>query len=154
MFSQTPDHLKKKVSRQPAPDQRKGVPLHFHCALVIEEDEELRRVLVQLLKERGWLVHGMRRAEQALPILGRISYHLIIADAELPGLSGLQFARMLHRGREWGSIPVIILANTRSHRATQVGACVVRRSAWCNELTKTLAGIEADLDRKGANQEC
>lgn len=149
MSPRTPDGLKKKAARGWTPDQVDAVPLHFHYALVIEEDEDLRRVLVQLLKERGWLVHCIRRAEQALPILGRISYHLIIADEELPGLGGIEFARILHQTREWGSIPVIVLANTRSHRATQVGACVIRRSAWCNELTKTLPGIEADLDGKG-----
>ena len=128
MSPRTPGCLKKKAARRCTPDQADPVPPHFHCALII--------------------VHGIRRAEQALPVLGRISYQLIIADAELPGLGGIEFARILHQTREWSSIPVIVLANSRSHRATQVGACVIRRSAWCNELTKTLAGIEADLHGK------
>ena len=130
-------------------DQAGAVPLDSYRALVIEEDKELRRALVQLLKGRGWLVHVVRRAEQALPILARISYHLIIADAELPGLSGIEFARMLHHTRELSAVPVIVMANTCGHRSTGVGALVIRKSAWCSELTKALIGIEGELRERG-----
>jgi len=156
MSTRHPDRLKRRARKRCTLDEVDAASLDFHCALVIEEDEELRGALVRLLRERGWLVHATRRAEQAVPVLGRIPYHLIITDAELPGLSGIEFVRMLHHSREWSSIPVIVMANTRSHQAIELGACVIRKAAWFNELAKALAGIEGQPRGKGkiyANRE-
>jgi hypothetical protein len=38
---------------------------NFRSALVIEEEYTLRSSMVRFLKDQGWLVHGLRRAEQA-----------------------------------------------------------------------------------------
>jgi DNA-binding response OmpR family regulator len=46
---------------------------NVRSALVIEEEEALRSSIVGFLKYQGWQVHGLRRAEQALPIW-RASY--------------------------------------------------------------------------------
>ena len=68
--------------------------LSFRCALVIEEEETLRLSIVQHLKKRGWIVHGIRRAKQALPLLGRIPYHLIVVDSNSIDVDAIEFARM------------------------------------------------------------
>jgi CheY-like chemotaxis protein len=65
--------------------------LNFRNALVIEEAEVFRSGIVQFLRKEGWIVHGVRRAEQALPLLAHIPYHLIVIDSELPGITGIDF---------------------------------------------------------------
>jgi hypothetical protein len=76
---------KDKAGWRSMPVQLSPGSLEFRCALVIEEDEVLRLEVGRRLKERGWLVHGIRRAEQAVPLLGRIPYHLIITDTDFAG---------------------------------------------------------------------
>src|SRR5260221_638926 len=73
----------------------------FRSALVIEEEDALRSSIVQFLKVQGWLVHGMKRAEQALPILAHVLYELVVIDVELPGITGIAFVRILRNSREW-----------------------------------------------------
>jgi hypothetical protein len=57
----------------------------FRTALVIEKSENLRRSLVEHLKKRGWIVHGVKRLEQAIPVLRHIPYHLVLFDCEISG---------------------------------------------------------------------
>jgi DNA-binding response OmpR family regulator len=64
---------------------------NFRTALVIAEDCDLRKSVVQQLKHEGWIVHGITKAEHALPILAHIPYELIIVDCELPGIDGKDF---------------------------------------------------------------
>src|SRR5882757_1733468 len=78
----------------PDPQYRLG-PLKFRFALVIEEADSLRMSLVNVLKAQGWHVHGIGRAERAFHILPHIPYSLIVIDSDLPGISGIDFVRIL-----------------------------------------------------------
>src|SRR5271166_6179527 len=71
-------------------------PLNFRYALVIEETDSVRTSIVNVLRARGWLVHGIPLAEQAFNILAHIPYNLVVIDSELPGIGGIDFVRMLH----------------------------------------------------------
>jgi hypothetical protein len=51
---------------------------NLHTALVIAGDSGLRKCIVQKLRHEGWIVHGITKAEHALPILAHIPYQLII----------------------------------------------------------------------------
>jgi hypothetical protein len=62
-------------------DGPKFKELSFRSALVIEEVDALRCRIVHLLRRRGWIVHGLRQAEQTLPILTQKPYHLIVIDS-------------------------------------------------------------------------
>ena len=59
----------------------------FRSALVIEQSDVLRRSIVEHLKNKGWIVHGIKRAEQALPVLQHIPYHLIVIDCKVSGMT-------------------------------------------------------------------
>ena len=84
---------------------------NFRTALVIADDCDLRKSVVQHLKHEGWIVHGITNAEHALPILACIPYGLIIVDCELPGIDGKDFVRLLHNAREWRAIHLVALTN-------------------------------------------
>jgi len=116
---------------------------NFSFALVIEEIESLRLAIVALLRERGWLVHGISRAEEAFNILAHIPYDLIVLDSELPGLCGIDFVRILQNSREWRTIRLVVITNSRSasfaSQIAQCGAFLVRRSRWEDDLFEFLS---------------
>src|ERR1700746_2164005 len=82
----------------------------FRSALVIEQSDVLRRSIVEHLKNRGWIVHGIKRAEQALPVLEHIPYHLIVIDGEISGMTATEFARILDESGKWKTIQLVVLA--------------------------------------------
>jgi DNA-binding response OmpR family regulator len=123
-------------------------PLNFRYALVIEEMDSVRTSIVNALREQGWLVHGIPRAEQALHILAHIPYNLVVIDSELPGIGGIDFVRILHNSREWRTIRLVIIASSQSAdfatQAAEYGAFLARKSRWKHDLFKFLSSYDED----------
>jgi len=121
--------------------------LDFRSALVIEEATALRGSIVQLLKKRGWIAHGVRAAGQAFPLLKCIPYHLIVIDGNASNIAAINFARTLHNTEEWNRIPLVIITDSPNESLTsnlkETGVYSAKRSTWLSDLTKTLADLEA-----------
>jgi CheY-like chemotaxis protein len=117
----------------------------FRSALVIEQSDVLRRSIVEHLKNRGWIVHGIKRAEQALPVLQHIRYHLIVIDCEICGMRATQFARIIDDSGKSKATRLVVLTRSRGRSSatelTQYGGFLVRRSVWREELSKLFANF-------------
>ena len=116
---------------------------NFSFALVIEEAESLRMSIIALLRERGWSVHGISRAEEAFKILAHIPYNLIVLDSELPGLCGIDFVRILQNSREWRTIRLVVITSSKSasfaSQIAECGAFLARSSRWEDDLFEFLS---------------
>ena len=90
--------------------------VNLKVALVIEPEDELRRSAMRFLRSRGWIVHGLRRADHAFPVLTQIPYNLIVIGSELAGMTTVEFVRILSDSTEFRTIPLIAIAepSTRS----------------------------------------
>ena len=123
-------------------------PLNFRYALVIEEIDSVRTSIVNVLRAQGWLVHGIPRAEQAFHILAHIPYNLVVIDSELPGIGGIDFARILHNSREWRTMRMVIIASSQSvdfaTQAAEYGAFLARKSRWKDDLLSFLSAYDED----------
>jgi DNA-binding NtrC family response regulator len=120
--------------------------LDFRSALVIEESTALRGSIVQFLKRRGWIAHGIRSGAQALPLLKCIPYHLIVIDGGASSAAAINFARTLHNSEEWNRIPLVIITDSPNvslaSNLMQAGVHSARRGAWLSDLTQILADLE------------
>ena len=120
--------------------------LDFRSALVIEESEVLRRSIVEHIKKRGWIVHGIKCAEQALPILQHIPYHLIVIDGTVSGMTATEFVRIIHESGQWRATRVAVITRSRGRSSVteikECGAFLVRRSVWKEALSKLLAHLD------------
>jgi CheY-like chemotaxis protein len=120
--------------------------LDFRSALVIEESSTRRSSIVQFLKKRGWIAHGIRAAGQAFPLLKCIPYHLIVIDGNASSVGAINLARTLHNSQEWNKIPFVIITDSPNESPASnlmaIGVHSVRRSAWLSDLTTVLAELE------------
>ena len=118
---------------------------NFRTALVIADDCDLRKSVVQHLKHEGWIVHGITNAEHAFPILAYVPYELVIVDCELAGIDGKEFVRLLHNAREWRAIHLVALTSCVSAPfATELarwGAIPARKGAWSDDLSHFLVTL-------------
>jgi CheY-like chemotaxis protein len=116
---------------------------NFSFALVINETKGLRGSIIALLRERGWLAHGISLAEEALNILTDIPYDLIVLNSELPGLSEIDFVRTLQNSREWRTIRLVVITSSEStsfaNQIARHGAFLARRSRWQDDLLEFLS---------------
>jgi CheY-like chemotaxis protein len=120
--------------------------LDFRSALVIEQSDVLRHSIVEYLKNRGWIVHGITRAEQALPVLRHIPYHLIVIDREISGMTAREFVGIIQESGKWQATQVVVMTGSQCRSSvkefTERGAFGVRGSVWREELSKLFANFK------------
>ena len=145
--------LARKVDRSRTPDLGPSHSviidrLDFRSALVIEESIVLRSSIVQLLKKRGWIAHGIKISDQAFPLLKCIPYHLIVIDGSASNIAAINFARTLHNSEEWNRIPLVIITDSPNESLAsdlnEAGVYSAKRSTWLPDLIKILADVEAN----------
>ncbi len=76
--------------------------------LIVEDESTTSWALAEGLSDDGFSIDTFRTAEDAQRWLRRGSSDLVITDLRLPGLSGIEFAQRLSRGRH--AQPVILLS--------------------------------------------
>ncbi len=76
--------------------------------LVVEDEEEARTALAEMLTELGYEVTAVCSAEEAQRLPAEPPYHLLLTDYLLPGATGLDLAETL--GRRWGELQVVIMS--------------------------------------------
>jgi CheY-like chemotaxis protein len=75
--------------------------------LVVEDERPVRDTLVQSLEREGYAVLGAGDVGDAVALLSREAFDLVITDLVLPGGSGLEIARTSKRARP--NTPVILV---------------------------------------------
>jgi DNA-binding response OmpR family regulator len=86
--------------------------------LIVEDDAEIRQLLVRMVSNQG---HKVLEADRGLLALERVKEHspdLIILDAMLPELHGFEIARRLKSSEKYGKIPILMLSAV--HRGWRV----------------------------------
>lgn len=77
--------------------------------LVVEDDEDILRLLDHHLRGAGFEVLTSEDGYQALSLARQHIPHLILLDLMLPGLDGLEVCRQLKQGSATKAIPIIML---------------------------------------------
>jgi two-component system OmpR family response regulator len=98
----------KNTSQAGEPD---GVPLQRepsppHRILVVEDDDEIRRLSAELLVDSGYHVDAAEDGAVAWDALQRNSYDLLVTDNNMPKVSGVELLKKLHAARM--ALPVIM----------------------------------------------
>lgn len=75
--------------------------------LIVEDEPTTSWALAEGLSDDGYTIDTFRSAEEALVWLREGSSDLVISDLRLPGMSGLDLARKLRRGRN--AQPVVLV---------------------------------------------
>ncbi len=77
----------------------------FHI-LVVDDDNRLRRLLEQFLKENKFIVNSASSALQAKKYLHLLKFDLLVLDVMMPGEDGLHFAEQIRKSSE---VPILML---------------------------------------------
>ena len=80
--------------------------------LVVEDNENTRRLLETILRSSGYEVTGAPDAEEGLRILQEATVDLVLLDLFLPGADGIQFLRHRAEMEPDRQPPVIVVSAT------------------------------------------
>jgi type IV pilus assembly protein PilB len=79
------------------------------CVLLVEDEDQLRRVMKDLLEREGYTVAEAGDGVQALDQVDRFAPDVIILDLNLPGLDGYGVLTQLRSRPATRSIPIVVL---------------------------------------------
>jgi signal transduction histidine kinase/CheY-like chemotaxis protein len=99
-----------------------------HRVLLVDDDRDVVRSLVRLVRALGHDIHVAFSGEEALRVAEQFRPQIVLMDIGLPGLSGYDTAREL-RSKPWGE-----------------GVNIVAVTGWARETDRRRA-IEAGFDR-------
>jgi putative two-component system response regulator len=77
--------------------------------LVVDDDDQIRRLLTQLLKPHGYTVETVSSAEEALEKLMETPPDLVLLDVQLPGRSGHDVLEAIRHDSRTRLLPVVML---------------------------------------------
>lgn len=78
--------------------------------LVVEDEEDIVRLITFHLEKEGYLVEGAGSGREALEIVSEKTPDLVILDIMLPEMDGLEVCRRLRGNSQTASIPILILS--------------------------------------------
>jgi len=76
---------------------KEELPRGSETVLVVEDEEELRKLAVRFLQKQGYKVLEASQGDEALSIYGRHDepIHLLVTDVVMPGMSGRELSERL-----------------------------------------------------------
>jgi CheY-like chemotaxis protein len=84
-------------------------PSRGTCVLLVEDEEQLRRVMKDLLEREGYMVAEARDGIQALDQVDRHAPDIIVLDLNLPGVDGYAVLQQLRSRTATRAIPIVVL---------------------------------------------
>ena len=121
------------------------------CLLVVEDNEEVRSILVDAFEAAGYCVLYAGHGEEAFEVMGRskCTVDVIVTDLRMPVMDGLEFAVKIRSDRRYAGIPMVLLSATPIRSSTEnlaVFSAVLLKPC---SLTRLISTVEAVCATKG-----
>ena len=100
-------------------------PVSGARVLVVDDDPDIRDLLVSVLKDDGYEAQAARNGREALDLLERWPADVVVLDLMMPVMDGWTFAERLHEKQL--TIPIVVLsaATDVKRHAERLGAADV-----------------------------
>lgn len=85
------------------------MPLASKHILIVEDSDQIRKLLAQALEIEGYSVVQARDGAVGLRYLQQLAPDLILTDFSMPNMSGVEFYQAVRANPMWGAIPFIFL---------------------------------------------
>lgn len=123
--------------------------------LIVDDDEDMRESMQDILRIDGWDVVAVSSAESAFSSIGSNPPSLILLDMMMPTMNGFEFMGQLRDNPRWRSIPVIVvtgkeLSAKELQRLQAMSASVVNKASY--EHDALLRKIHNLVEKKLAPQ--
>ena len=84
--------------------------------LVVDDDDNVRQILVRALSAPDFEVHAFADANEALLKVHEVRPDLILCDILMPGMDGRTFLKLVRRSLELGDVPFLFLSGVSEEK--------------------------------------
>jgi CheY-like chemotaxis protein len=111
-----------------------------HMVLIIDDDEEVREAVRDLVGMKGYRVEEARDGEQALALLERAEVPcIILLDLVMPVMDGWQFLERLRASARLASVPVVVVSAHAASHAPVGASGLLLKPFEARELLRAIA---------------
>ena len=127
--------------------------VHQQAILVVEDEEDIRTLIVYNLKREGFAVADVESGEEALAYLKKHSVDLVLLDIMLPEMDGLAVCRQIRADSKLKGVPVMIVTAKAEETEVVVGLELGADDYLCKPFkTRELVARVRALLRRSAQQ--
>lgn len=100
---------------------RPALPRGRATVLVVDDALTIRELQRSILERAGYVVHTAASGREALERLGKDAVDLIVTDVEMPGMDGLELARLVRDRADISQVPILVLTSRATESDRQAG---------------------------------
>lgn len=101
--------MNKPTDGLPVPGHSDRTPAVPSRILLVDDEPVSRLMIGTMLKTLGYVIVEASGGEEALPMLMEEDFDLVLMDLDMPGMSGLQLARLVRQIRHRLQLPIIMV---------------------------------------------
>jgi len=109
-----------------------------HCVLVVDDDEDLRDALADVLRDVGYRVETAEDGQVALEVMSRCTPCIVLLDLMMPVMDGWQVAEAMEADPELAKVPVCVVS-AQSQHAPRNAACVLPKPVARKDLLRAVS---------------
>jgi two-component system, chemotaxis family, chemotaxis protein CheY len=123
------------------------IPLHGTIrrpsVLIVEDDDDMRHIVTQLLEYHGWQAHEAADGIAGLDALHKHRPSLILLDLAMPRMNGIEFRRRQRElpDRRLANVPVVVvsaMADAAQHKSALHAAQVLVKPFEADRLLQAV----------------
>jgi CheY-like chemotaxis protein len=124
-----------------------GIQQPMNKILVVDDDQESRNLLCEVLEANGYAPHAVADGLAAREVLSRdVEYRIVIADYQMPQESGLELLRKLRQQNSKHEVILMssFMSGAEKKAAMALGAhALLDKPFQLTELLQTVADLAA-----------
>ena len=97
-------------------------PVGARRVLVVDDDPDIRDLLVSALADDGFVSESARNGRDALDVLDHFDADVIVLDLMMPVMDGWEFRRRQVQDAKLKNIPTIVVSAAGRERLAQISA--------------------------------
>ncbi|QSQ22201.1 response regulator [Pyxidicoccus parkwayensis] len=111
-----------------------------HSILVVEDDQDIREAVAELLELEGYVVSSASNGQEGLNVLAGLRQPcLVLLDLMMPVLTGYEFLERLRITGTQSLVPVLIMTASHIHELPTGAAGLLRKPVEMAHLLQTVA---------------
>lgn len=128
--------------RTAASPQAPPPPSDKPCAVVVDDEAGIRRLVVRMLRTRNYDAVEAASGEEALRVVTTRPVSLVLCDVRMPGMDGLELYRRLEATTE-GPVPpfIFMTGDTHSLHSDMPGAATLAKPFTAADLDRALSAM-------------
>lgn len=119
---ETPLTERKPIEAVPVKRKRKVIQGRKPIALVVDDSLSIRKYLSSLLIQKGYATETARNGYEALELLNKQEFDIMVTDLEMPKLSGYELIETLRYDQRFTGFPIIVLTGRAGENFRQLTA--------------------------------